>query len=203
MNKNVTRGYGVLEGFLARQRARTADRLIPEDKRRGRLLDIGCGSYPYFLLSTRFREKFGIEKALPAGLSPVNKEAGVVLRAHDIVDSRELPFGDDFFDVVTMLAVFEHLERERLPGVFREIWRVLKPDGMYILTTPAAWTDRLLRIMSKARLVSPEEIMEHKGAYTPRELRNIIKDAGFSPGGMSFGYFELFMNIWGAVAKKT
>lgn len=33
---NVTRGYGLLEGFLAKQRAKMADKLIPSIYRGGR-----------------------------------------------------------------------------------------------------------------------------------------------------------------------
>ena len=55
-----TRGHRALEGYLARRRAQKAKQLIPEQQRRGRLLDVGCGSYPYFLATTQFAEKWGI-----------------------------------------------------------------------------------------------------------------------------------------------
>jgi len=57
----VTRGSGLLEGFLARQRSRQARTLIPPSSGNGRVLDIGCGSYPLFLVGSEFAEKFGLE----------------------------------------------------------------------------------------------------------------------------------------------
>src|ERR1700736_6570097 len=42
----VTRGGGLAETLLARKRSRKADALISDWHRRGRLLDIGCGSFP-------------------------------------------------------------------------------------------------------------------------------------------------------------
>jgi len=61
-----TRGHGALEGYLARRRARKANQLIPSESRSGRLLDIGCGSYPYFLATTRFAEKWGVDQVFEA-----------------------------------------------------------------------------------------------------------------------------------------
>lgn len=52
---SVTRGHGVLEPLLAKLRAKKANALIPEPARAGRILDVGCGSFPFFLSGTRFR----------------------------------------------------------------------------------------------------------------------------------------------------
>ena len=86
-----------------------------------------------------------------------------------------MPFDDDYFDVVTMLAVFEHIAPERLGNVLKEISRVLKKGGMYIMTTPAVWTDSILRVMAKLRLVSPVEIAEHKGSYSHSKSPQSLK----------------------------
>src|SRR6266480_5122985 len=110
--RRVTRGDGFLEEFLARQRSRKANSLIPEFARNGRVLDIGCGSHPLFLLTTRFAERYGVDR-VPSG--DFNAQ-GITLIHHDIETDR-LPFGDDFFDVVTMLAVFEHLEAPVLGSI--------------------------------------------------------------------------------------
>ena len=65
-----------------------------------------------------------------------------------------------------MLAVVEHLNPDSLVKLFKECRRVLELDGMVILTTPAAWSDRLLRFMVRIWLVSKEEIDEHVYACT-------------------------------------
>jgi hypothetical protein len=51
-NQHFTRGRGLLEPWLAKMRAQRANRLIPAELRAGRILDIGCGSFPYFLSHT-------------------------------------------------------------------------------------------------------------------------------------------------------
>lgn len=195
---NVTRGYGFLESFLAQKRCEQANRLIPVSFRKGRILDIGCGAYPLFLLSTDFAEKYGIEKI---GQKNILNNNEIILVNCDIEKDDVLPFDDDYFDVVTMLAVFEHIAPDRLVSVIREIHRVLKTGGMYIMTTPAVWTDSILRFMAKLKLVSSVEIAEHKDSYSHSKISSILEKAGFSKYELQLGYFEAFMNVWATVVK--
>ena len=121
---------------------------------------------------------------------------GITLVRHDAAQSDTLPFDNDRFDAVTMLAVFEHIPRPALVQLVREIRRVLKPGGCYLLTTPAAWADPLLRLCSALGLVSREEIDEHQARYTHARIRRILVEGGFNPGKMRMGYFGLWLNIW-------
>lgn len=50
-----------------------------------------------------------------------------------------LPFRDATFDVVMSLDVFEHIPDS--DGHLREVGRVLKPGGCYLLQTPNKWTN--------------------------------------------------------------
>ena len=196
--RRVTRGHGLLEGFLARQRARRADSLIPEDLRKGRILDIGCGSYPAFLSSTRFAERYGLDRVALADV----RQAGLKLVEHDIAGGSALPFDNTFFEVVTMLAVFEHLEPQTLGTLLKEIRRVLRPGGIYVMTTPVRWTEGILKGMSFLKLVSHEEVDEHKAQYSSREILSELVEAGFDGSQVRHGTFELGMNVW-AVAQKS
>lgn len=178
-----------------------AERLIPAASRTGRVLDLGCGEHPRFLLTTRFAEKYGLDRLAGAdGDAPDN---GIRRVDCDIEKADCLPFGDDYFDVVTMLAVFEHIEPDRLVTLVAEIRRVLKPGGLYILTTPAVWTDGLLRLMAKLRLVNPILFNEHKDAYNHTKISRVLERGGFATDDMRFGFFELFMNIWAAAQKPV
>lgn len=192
---SVKRGYGALEGFLAKQRARIANRLIPGTLRLGKILDIGCGSYPYFLLNTSFYEKHGIDSSICLN-GPFYPEQKMFIKTHDIEKERKAPYEDNSFDVVSMLAVFEHIEPERLVEVLREILRVMKPGGVFIMTTPAIWADALLRVMARLKLVSSDEIAEHKDAYNRSKIVYFLTAAGFRTETMKFGYFEFFLNQW-------
>ena len=161
---NFTRGKGLLEPFLAQQRARVANHLIPPELRTGRILDIGCGTFPYFLSHTEFEKKVAIDQLpIPNHIATSLKIEGYSLNLNQ---QPSLPFDDRLFNIVTLLAVVEHLNPDSMAVLFREIFRVLQPGGKVIMTTPAAWSDGLLHTMARLRLVSAEEIDEHAYAYT-------------------------------------
>ena len=195
----MTRGKGLLEPMLADLRAQRANKLIPASSRGGRILDIGCGTYPYFLAHTAFAEKFAIDQ-LPLPSQTVS-ELKIESFTLDLEVKPQLPFEDGFFESVTLLAVIEHLDPSRMAILFKEIYRVLKTGGMVILTTPAAWSDGLLKFMARINLVSAEEIHEHAYAYTLPLIGWYFGQAGFEMTKIKFGYFELMFNMW-ATAQK-
>lgn len=194
---HIVEGYGPLDIFLAEQRYKVAKRRIYSAPKSGRILDIGCGSCPLFLSSVNFTEKYGLDKNIESCVT----DEGVVLINHYIEEEEKLPFEGDFFDVVSMLAVFEHIEPKQLVRIHREINRVLKPGGIYVMTTPAFWTDGLLKFLAKLRLISGVSISEHKDSYDRSKVSSVLQEAGFAENNLRFGFFELFMNMWGTAVK--
>lgn len=191
-----TRGKGLLEPYLARRRAGMANRLIPKEAQAGRILDIGCGSFPYFLSHTSFKEKFAIDQ-----LPPAVEQKDIQWHTLDLNTTPKLPFADGYFDVLTMLAVAEHLNPTSLEQLLKEAHRVLGPGGLVVITTPAAWSDGLLHRMARWRLVSEEEIDEHVFAYTLPLLGWYFGRAGFEMKRVKFGYFEMGLNMWATATR--
>lgn len=194
-----TRGKGLLEPLLARLRTQQANQLIPARLRSGRILDIGCGSYPYFLAHTAFKEKFAVDQ-LPLS-DETAQQNQIEFFALNLNQEPRLPFAAEYFDVVTLLAVVEHLNPESMAALFKECHRVLKGQGMVVLSTPAAWSDGLLKLMARLNLVSAEEIREHAFAYTLPLIGWHFGQAGFQMRKVKFGYFEFMLNMW-ATAQK-
>src|SRR5882672_9643853 len=197
---NVTRGHGLLEGFLARKRTSQAHKLIGADRHHGRVLDIGCGSYPLFLVSTTFAEKYGLDR-VQVNVSDDVRAQNVTLIEHDLNSGNGLPFSSDFFDVVTMLAVFEHVDASLIQGLVHEIRRVLRPGGVYVMTTPSQWTEGLLKLLARLSMVSHEELDEHKRQYRHSDICSIFVTAGFGKDHVQVGYFEAAMNTWATAVK--
>ncbi|MFC1621058.1 class I SAM-dependent methyltransferase [Candidatus Omnitrophota bacterium] len=188
----------MLERYLSKKRAEVVNRLIPSYHRKGRILDIGCGEHPYFLIDTIFNNKYGID----ISAKECTKDKSIIIKNSDIEKDGLLGFESEYFDVVTMLAVFEHLDPNKLSVIVREIKRVLKSKGIFILTTPAPWTSVILEALSAVRLVNPEMIKEHKGLYGAKKISDILTESGFSRENVKFGSFELFMNTWSLAIKK-
>jgi ubiquinone/menaquinone biosynthesis C-methylase UbiE len=196
----IVEGCRPVDLSLAKQRYKIAHRQIKSVPGNGRILDIGCGGYPLFLISVDFTEKYGLDKNISSSTKEKIREKGVTLINHNIEDVK-LPFEDDYFDVVTMLAVFEHIEPKHLVRIHTDIYRILKPGGMYIMTTPAFWTAGLLKFLAKLRVISDVPIKEHKGSYKYSAVSSVLQEARFRRDKIRYGYFELFMNMWVTAAK--
>ena len=95
---------------------------------RGRLLDVGCGVKPHRALFTGVTGYFGIER--PGTLS-----RSTVVDAW--ADALQLPFRSEAFDTVFCSEVLEHVPEPR--RLFDEAARVLRADGILILSTPQVW----------------------------------------------------------------
>lgn len=97
----------------------------------GDVLDVGCGQQPYrsFIPAKRY---VGMELAEPGK----NTTAGV---ADVYYDGRTFPFPAASFDAALCSQVFEHVFE---PTAFlAEIHRVLRPDGVLLLTVPFVWDE--------------------------------------------------------------
>lgn len=95
------------------------------------ILDIGCGHTDFLKeIYDRTPHSYGIDP--DAGTLKKN----MTIKHTTVANAESLPFEKDFFDVVVLAWVLEHLEDPET--VFREIHRVLKPGGVVIFLTPNA-----------------------------------------------------------------
>ena len=193
---NVTRGQGLLENFLAQQRARIVDKNILDKERQGKILDIGCGYFPFFLSQIKFQEKFGLDKSVRD-----NAPGNIKLVKQDLSQEKHLPFADEIFEVVTVLAVLEHMSTESAIEVLREARRVLRPSGKLFITVPRDRGDKLLRFLSEIGLVSKVEISEHVQLYNPENLTKQLTIAGFKLENIKLQSFEFGLNLFAKVKK--
>jgi SAM-dependent methyltransferase len=94
-----------------------------------------------------------------------------------------LPFPDAAFDLVTMFAVYEHLDRNR-SVVTREIARVSRPGGKVILTVPSAAVDSIIKMLFSLRLIDgmtdSTNLIEEHHRYDPSETTTIFAENGLS-----------------------
>lgn len=99
-------------------------------KVRGKYLDIGAG---HGALVRRVSQEFEVTAFACDYTSNLMRNRRVRV---DVVDlnTEALPYSDSSFALVTCTEVIEHLEHYR--ETIREIFRILQPGGVFILTTP-------------------------------------------------------------------
>jgi SAM-dependent methyltransferase len=95
------------------------------------------------------------------------------------VSTERLPFDDGAFDAVVVIDVHEHLEDPA--QLNRELWRVVRPGGRIIVTTPNGDGSKpAVRI--KNLLGMTKETYGHvRDGYTIPELRAMMGGVGFQP----------------------
>jgi len=195
----VTRGWGLLETLLSRLRTGKANALIPEKSRAGNILDIGSGAIPFFLKTIKFNKKYGLDKFSDYPGSDLVNE--IKLKRWDVASQTTLPFDNESMDVITMLAVFEHIDPNKVVDLIVEIRRVLTPRGVLILTVPSGWTDPILKLLATVGMLSAVEVYDHKDRYSLSKIVKILEKGGFKTAQIEGGYFELGMNIWIRASK--
>ncbi len=99
---------------------------------KGDILDFGCGSKPYESLFTSANSYVGVDIDV-SGHNHKNSKVDFYY------DGKALPFPDKNFDAVVCFEVFEHVFN--IEEVLAEIRRVLKPNGLLLVSIPFAWDE--------------------------------------------------------------
>ncbi len=168
--------------YFSRRYAKAVRNLLGSTGRlQGRLLDYGCG--PGFLLKMLCRVN-GLECA-GLDLSPKNaEETRRLLESREsfigaeVVDSLPSPFADRSFDVVTCCEVIEHLNDEHLESTITEIFRVLKPGGTALFTTPN--DENLEASQSYCPFCDSQfHTWQHVRTFRAEDLTSRLEGAGF------------------------
>lgn len=103
-------------------------------------LDYGCGGgyiIQYFLENANSVKVYGTDMS-PSCVMLCNDKLKNYENFKGVkkFDGNSLPFSDNFFHVITATEVVEHLLPEHRGVFFREVKRVLKPNGIFLITTP-------------------------------------------------------------------
>lgn len=109
-----------------------------------------------------------------------------------------LPFDDESFDVVCMLAVLEHLHYPLL--MLKEIRRVLVKNGILLLTVPSHAAKPVLEFLSyKLHIIDEAEIRDHKRYFNKADLLDLSQRADLSLE--SHSYFQFGFNNFAKIRK--
>lgn len=159
------------------------------------ILDIGCGWNARFL---KYIEPY------------INKGVGIDFKAPNIQTEKirtirttimnKLPFEDSSFNVITMMAVLEHLENPL--EIIQEIDRVAQIGGQLVLTVPSKISKPVLEFLAyKIHIINEQEIKDHKHYYNKKDLYDLFKYTHFKI--IKHYYFQLGLNNFCLLKKET
>lgn len=140
------------------------------------IAELGCGGgrnarelmkrYPQAVLTALDYSEVSVEKT-----KKTNKKAVEAGRCRVIQgDVSSLPFDDGTFDLVTAFETVYFWPR--LEKCFKEIARVVKPGGSFLICNESDGTD--------AATLKYTAIIDGMNYYTPEQLTDALRTAGFS-----------------------
>jgi 2-polyprenyl-3-methyl-5-hydroxy-6-metoxy-1,4-benzoquinol methylase len=150
------------------------------------ICDLGCGVEGYLLqdLADQAKQCLGYDLIV----NPESSKQNVQLFSTDLEES--VPLSDETADRVISLAVIEHLNNYQLH--VREAWRILKPGGLFILTTPGPAAKPILEVLAATHLINQDSIRDHKRYFNKRGLIDLFKEVGFED--VKFKHFQGGLN---------
>jgi len=162
------------------------------------VLDIGCGQdiILYKIIKDRIKVYYGIDNC---DFTLWANNAKFSFLQLDLERKTPLPISDKSFDKVILLAVLEHLNNFEF--ILKEGFRVLKDNGLLLITTPTPRAEKVLDFLAKLKIVNPETIRQHKTYFSHDHLREILINAGFKDSKIKIGLFEFGFNIF-CMAQK-
>jgi len=151
------------------------------------VLDVGCGAGNMI----HHLAQYGCVRGIEVDARPVKiaQQRGYDVRLGDATQT--IPFPDASFDLVTALDVIEHVDAD--VNIMREAFRVLRPGGALLITTPAfqwLWSYN-------------DELNAHKRRYTAKQLREKMEHAGFKLARLSYNFFLVFPLAAGMILLKN
>lgn len=138
--------------------------IFPLLKKEWNILDLGCGS-GWFTKKLRAigYNCIGIDVKLNQ-----KRPSKYLIKA----SAYKIPFPKDYFDCIVAMESLEHIK----PSAYKEIRRVLKKNGLLVVTTPYPSSEIFLQIMRRLKLIrwvtddSPQHINPIKVEDMPFRL---------------------------------
>lgn len=98
------------------------------------VLEVGSGAgYGAAALATKAKKVYGIDTCAES-IEESQKEYKLNNLIFKVADATALGFSSNFFDLIIAFEVIEHIED--YPKAIKEFYRVLKPGGLLIISTP-------------------------------------------------------------------
>lgn len=169
-NPGNTFTYGIIRPFFNLVQRDVIQR-IKSYKKRGRILDIGCGNgHILSLLANHGYDVYGVEPSSEAAnYFPLSIKDRIFNKR-----IQECGFEDNFFDFVLMFQSLEHIHN--LNALFVEIKRIIKPDGYMWIQVP---NNDFFESRLFAQYYYNLEVPRHLYFFNRKSLCAVLRKEGF------------------------
>jgi len=158
-------------------------------RRPGPILEAGCGLAKWVrFLQNQGYEVWGLDYSSEAIVRSKMLWPDLMLLKGDM---RALPFEDNFFDGIVSFGAIEH-DINGPDAALREMYRVLRPNGILYCTVPCMNYVRRLGLMALQDWVvrngiirkltgrKPDDVGFFEYVFEPQEYANILRSSGFT-----------------------
>ncbi|MDP3973560.1 MAG: class I SAM-dependent methyltransferase [Candidatus Daviesbacteria bacterium] len=148
-----------------------------------KILDVGCGTGKNMEGLQKIGKVWGLDQSIDAIKYCKMRGLKNVL----VGDAKKTNLSPDNFDVITLLDVLEHTDDNK---TLKEMQRILKKDGIIIITVPAfSW------LWSRW-----DEVLFHKRRYTKENLIRTLENTNLHP--LKVTYLYSFLVIPSLIIRK-
>jgi len=135
------------------------------------VLDLGCGTgYGIHELSTKAMNTIGVD-IWKEGIYYCHQKYGEKT-SFLMASGLNLPVKDDCIDLIVSFQVIEHIDPEMIIEYLKEIKRVLKDSGIFMVSTP----NRRLRLLPFQKPWNPDHKKEYDAKDLERALKRVFKN---------------------------
>lgn len=169
------------QGYLYKRNLSLIDQLFLEKiGRKKSVLEIGVGDGCFLIACSR---KGNLAKGLDISEVVIRRlratlEKEKITAVLKLGDARHLNFPDHVFDHVVSKDLIEHIPGADLQLHLREVWRVLKPNGCYLVWTPS-------------KLLGHTSLGSHLKEYSLSEAFSEFSKAHFKPTAVNLYVYML------------
>lgn len=146
-----------------------------------KILNLGAGTGDDLKILNKYGDNYVVDIDKKA-LDCISKSLCVEKR---LANACDLPYKDNFFDIVVSFDVFEHIEDDK--GAVSEIYRVLRKNGVLLFIVPAF----------QFLFCGHDKAMGHKRRYDKKTLKKLLYDFK----NVKLYYWNSFLFIPLATAK--
>lgn len=171
------------------------DKAVQFIKNGNNILDIGSGDGPLF----KFLEK---KKVAFTGIG-LDPEVPEIQTAQYRILPEKFPnasISGKRFDIITALAVLEHIPKDILKEFALNCNRHLETGGQMVITVPSKQVDHILKLLIGLRIIDGMEVDQHYG-YDTNQTIPLFQNSGFEL--VKYRKFQMGLNNLFVFVKKT